>query len=90
MQDISFLKNLSCLSHLYIADSHIESLDTLKELIIEQKKQFDAEKDMHKKLFMTIDAICVNSSNELDGKELLEPGAYITEVIVNYKHYVKH
>lgn len=89
LQDISFLKNLSSLSHLYIADSHIESLNALKELITDQKRQFDAEKDFHKKLFMVIDAVCVNSSYELDGNELLEPGAYITEVIVNHKNYVR-
>lgn len=90
LQDISFVRNLNALSHLYIADSHIDSLDPLKELIAEQKRQFDTEKDFHKRLFMIIDAVCVNSSNELDGDQLLESGAYITEIIVNDKNYVMY
>ena len=88
LNDISFVKSLYRLSHLYISESNIDSLKVLKELVTEQKRRFDNEKDFHKRLFMIIDAVCVNSENELDGSELLETGAYISEVIINRKKYV--
>ena len=49
----------------------------------------DIEKDINKKLFIVINAICINSSNELDGDVLLESGAYITEITVNHKNYTR-
>ncbi|MGN1205546.1 MAG: hypothetical protein ACI4SQ_01000 [Eubacterium sp.] len=67
----------------------MESLDDLKELIAEQKRLFDEETDMYKRLSIGIDTICINSKYNLDGQELWEPGAFISEVIVNRKRVKK-
>ena len=80
---LGFISKLNCLSQLYIADSRIENLNPLIELIKERKRLYDAERDMHKRLFMMIEGICVNSDKELDGKLLTEQGFYISEIIIN-------
>lgn len=86
IRDISFVKGLTKLTHLYIADSHVESLEPLKELITEQKQLLDKETDLKKRLLnMPIKAICIESDVELDGNQLLEPGTYISELIINHR-----
>ncbi|MGN0496400.1 MAG: leucine-rich repeat domain-containing protein [Lachnospiraceae bacterium] len=87
LNDISFVKNLVDLRQLYIAQSQIDSLDGLVQLITEQKKRFDAETDLMKRLFIGIDAVCIESAcKNLDGKVLLEPGLRLSEVIINGRH----
>ena len=85
IHSLDFVKNLNHLTQLYIADSHIESLDPLGRLIQERKRLYDLETDIHKRLFMLIEGICVNSDKNLDGKPLVEQGLYISEVIINHK-----
>ncbi len=82
---LDFIKNLNHLTQLYIADSHIESLDPLSRLIQERKRLYDSESDIHKRLFLLIEGICINSDKNLDGKPLVEQGLYISEVIINHK-----
>jgi len=83
IHSLSFIKKLNCLTQLYIADSHIEDLNPLVELIKERKRLFDLEEDMHKRLFMLIEGICINSDKKLDGKLLTEQHIYISEIIIN-------
>jgi hypothetical protein len=86
IRDISFVKGLTKLTHLYIADSRVDALESLRELIAEQKRLYDEEKDIKKRLLnMPLKAICIESDVELDGKLLLEPGLHISEVIINIK-----
>lgn len=80
---LDFIKNLNKLRQLYIANSHIDSLGPLVELIKERKKSYDSEKDIHKRLFMQVEGICIRSDKRLDGKLLKEQGLYIGEVIIN-------
>jgi hypothetical protein len=87
IRDVSFVKSLTKLTHLYIADSHVDSLDALKELLKEQKRLFDEEKKIKKWCFFNMKAICVESDEELDGNILQEPGAYISELIINHKSF---
>lgn len=77
IHDLSFLKSLNNLSRLLIAKSHVESLEPLVELIQEMKRLIDAEKDVHKRLLMGLDAICIQSDRELDGTILKKHGLYI-------------
>jgi hypothetical protein len=87
IRDISFVKSLTKLTHLYISDSHVDSLEALKELLTEQKRLFDEEKKIKKCCFFNMKAICVESDEELDGNILLEPGAYISELIINHRSF---
>ena len=89
IKDVSFVKGLINLLHLYIEDSCVESLDALKELIAEKKRLFDEETNMYKRLSMGMDAICINSKYNLDDQELWEPGAFISELIINRKRVKK-
>ena len=83
IHSLGFIKKLNCLTQLYIADSRIEDLNPLIELIKERKRLFDLEEDMHKRLFMLIEGICINSDKKLDGKLLTEQHIYISEIIIN-------
>lgn len=85
LKDISFLKSLINLQQLYISESHIASLDALVKLIKEQKRLFDAETDFGKRLIMGLDAICINSDLNLNGKELMVSGVCASEIIINSK-----
>lgn len=85
MEDMDFIKELVNLSQLYIANSHIRSLEPLLRLISLQKIRVEQEENAMKRMFMTIQAICIESDNELDGSELLESGVYISEFIINRK-----
>lgn len=86
---LDFIKKLDCLTQLYIADSHIEDLNPLIELIKERMRLFDLEEDMHKRLFMQIEGICINSDKKLDGKPLTEQHIYISEIIINQSRIAK-
>ncbi len=85
--DMSFIASLVKLNHLYIHESHINSLDPLIALMLEQKRLLSLEKDINKRLFMTLEAVAINSDKELDGSVLKEPGYYASEIIVNRKSY---
>lgn len=87
INDMSFIAPLVKLKHLYIHESHINSLDPLIALMLEQKRLLSLEKDINKRLFMTLEAVAINSDKELDGSVLKEPGYYASEIIVNRKSY---
>ena len=80
---LEFISKLNRLSQLYIAESQIETLNPVVELIKERKRLFDLEKDIHKRLFIMIEGICINSDKELDGKLLKKQNFYISEIIIN-------
>ncbi|MBP3854417.1 MAG: hypothetical protein IK990_02235 [Ruminiclostridium sp.] len=80
---LDFIKKLNRLSQLYIADSHIETLNPVIELIKERKRLYDMEKDITKRLFMMIEGICINSDKNLDRKLLKKQNFYISEIIIN-------
>lgn len=80
---LEFISKLNRLSQLYIADSRIETLNSVIELIQERKRLFDSENDIHKRLSMMIEGICINSDKKLDGKLLKEQDMYISEIIIN-------
>ena len=83
IHSIDFISKLNRLSQLYIVDSHIETLNPVIELIKERKRLFDLETDIHKRLSMMIEGICINSDKELDGKSLKKQNFYISEIIIN-------
>ena len=85
---LEFISKLNRLSQLYVADSRIESLNPVIELIKERKKLFDSENDIQKRLFMMIEGICINSDKELDGKSLKKQNFYISEIIINNSRIV--
>ena len=84
---LDFVKKMNRLSQLYNADSRIESLNPLIELIKERKRLFDLENDIQKRMFMMMEGICINSDKNLDGKLLTEQGLYISEIIINQSRY---
>ena len=86
VRNLEFLRKLTKLSQVYITNSSVESLAPLVCLIREQKKLFDLEKDFNKRLFMMMNAICIDSDHELDICELKENGRYTSEIIVNGEH----
>ena len=86
---LDFIKTLTKLNYLYICSSHIESLEPLIILMKEQKRLFDLEEDIHKRLFMMLSAVCIDSDRDLDGKILKEPGRYASEIIINRKAYAR-
>ena len=85
IDSLRFIKELNCLRQLYITNSHITSLEPLKDLIQQRKSLYDAETEMFKRLLMLIEGICIDSDKDLDGKILKDPGFYVTEIIINRK-----
>lgn len=86
LRSTEFCRKLLSLRQLYIRNSHILSLEGLVNLFKKKKKAFDEEKDPVKRLFGGIDGICIESDCNLDGKSLLKPGLYISELIINNRH----
>ena len=86
IRDLSILKPLHHLRQLYITRTHVASLDPLIELIQEMKRLHDLETDSRKRIFMSMEGICINSDQELDGTTLKKQGLYIGEVIINGKN----
>ena len=80
---LDFISKLNRLSQLYIVDSRIETLNPMIELLKERKRLFDLENDIHKRLSMMIEGICINSDKKLDGKLLKIQNFYISEIIIN-------
>lgn len=87
--DLDFLKESTSLNQLYITHSNISSLTGLIELVKKQKEKYDAEENLNQRLFIGFDGICIDSSHDLDGKELLEQGMCIQELIINGRHLRK-
>lgn len=86
LKSTEFCRKLLSLRQLYIRNSHILSLEGLVNMLKDKKKVFDEEKDPVKRLFGGIDGICIESDCNLDGKSLLKPGLYISELIINNRH----
>ena len=76
IDSLRFIKDLNSLRQLYITDSHITSLEPLKDLIQQRKILYDAETEMFKRLLMLIEGICIYSDNDLDGKILKDLDFY--------------
>ena len=85
IDSLRFIKDLNSLCHLYITDSHITSLEPLRDLIQQRKSLYDAETEMFKRLLMLIEGICIDSDNDLDGKILKDLDFYVAEIIINRK-----
>lgn len=84
--DLDFTRHLIHLRQLYVAESHVGSLEPLIELVQEKKSLYDLEKDVPKRLFISMEGICILSDKELDGTPLKKQGLYIGEVIINGKN----
>lgn len=81
---IYYFKKLKKLQQLYIENSHIENMVELVQLIKEKKTCVDNEIDLWKKIEYGMEGIYINSNRySKDGMELLAPGLYISEIIVN-------
>lgn len=87
--NLEFTKGLNKLSQLYVTDSHVEALEPVVQLIKARKELFDAEKDPHKRLFMFIEGICIDSDCDLDGSPLAEFDGFVSEIIINRKKIKK-
>ncbi|MGN0385132.1 MAG: hypothetical protein ACI4EX_04540 [Lachnospiraceae bacterium] len=84
IENLEFIHGLVNLNQLYISESKIKRLDELVDLMKKQKLLLENLEGMNRVLF-GFDAICVNSSEELNGKDLLEAGLFVSEIIVNNK-----
>ena len=84
IDSLTFVRGLYKLNQLYIAESQIQALDDLDELMRRQKVVLDGMKGVERLLF-GLKAICVNSSNNLNGNMLLETGLSASEIIINHK-----
>lgn len=82
--NLDFIKELINLNHIYISESGIIELDGLVELLKMQKSVREGLTGMEKVLF-GLEAICVKSSEELKGEQLLVQGMYVSGIIVNNK-----
>jgi hypothetical protein len=85
--NLLFLENLYKLQQLYIADSHIQNMEELVQLMKNKKACVDNEVDLWKKIDYGMEGIYISSDRySKDGTELLAPGLYVSEIIVNRKH----
>lgn len=89
IHNLDFVRNLDKLSQLYITNSHVESLEPVVELIKVRKELFNSEEDIHKRLFMFIEGICVDTDYELDCSSLAEFAGFVSEIIINRKRIRK-
>ena len=87
MSSLDFVENLLKLRQMYVANSHINSLDSLGKLLIEKKRLLDNENTLGNQLMYGVEGICIESDVDLDGKELLTPKLYMSELIINKKHF---
>ena len=88
LDNISFVTELKNLRQIYIAESHIESITPLADLLYKQKAIQDTLEGIRWFTY-GMEAICIRSTCNLDGEVLLEPHLYMTEVWVNNKRIRK-
>ncbi|MDD6069890.1 MAG: hypothetical protein PUC12_03640 [Clostridiales bacterium] len=86
MSSLDFVENLIRLRQMYIANSHVARLDSLFKLLAEKKRLLDEQNDIHNRIAYIIEGICIESDADLDGKELLTPRLYMSELIINKRH----
>ena len=82
--DLKFISELTNLNQLYLAESKIKEIDELVTLLRRQKEIAKNLEGINRIIY-GFDAICVNSSEELEGSILLEQGFCVSEIIVNRK-----
>lgn len=87
VSDLGFLKNLVKLRQLCILDSHIESLQSLVELIDSKYKcykEFPEEKDFWGIITYGFEGVCIQSDAYFgDGSELLQADICSSDILVN-------
>lgn len=84
INDLSFLAELTNLRQLYVANSHIKNLDGLVALMNEQARIRESL-DVFERIMYGFEGICIESDGNLDGKALLIPKYYVTEIKINGK-----
>lgn len=84
LTDISFIRNLLKLDHLYIAKSHISDLEPLDFLLKEKQKHIEAEEDIIEKLLFTMSGISLGTDCSInDPERLFDSGNIISELLIN-------
>lgn len=86
MSSLDFVENLIRLRQMYVANSHVVSLNPLVKLLAEKKRLLDDENTLGNQLMYGVEGICMESDVNLDGKELLTSGVYMSELIINKRH----
>ena len=87
MSSLDFVESLIKLRQMYVANSHVASLESLVKLLSEKKRLLDEQNDIHNRIAYIIEGICIESDVDLDGKELLTSGVYMSELIINKRHF---
>lgn len=88
IENVAFCENLLKLRQLYIVGSHIKSIDSLVKLVEKKKIIFTEETDTMKRFLYQVEGICIETDCQyLNGKDLLIPGLYVSEVIINKKRF---
>lgn len=85
IHNLNFVRNLSKLRQLYITNSHVESLEPVVDLVKVRKGLYDSEEDVEKRLFLSIEGICIDSDCELDGSSLVAFDGFVSEILINRK-----
>ena len=87
VSDLGFLKNLVKLRQLCVLDSHIESLQSLVELIDSKYKcykEVPEEKDFWGRITYGFEGVCIQSDTyHGDGSELLKADVCSSDILVN-------
>ncbi len=84
LTDLSFIRNLLKLDHLYIAKSHISDLEPLDFLLKEKQKHIEGEKELIEKLRFTVGGISLGTDCRITEPErLFDSGIIISELLVN-------
>lgn len=86
LKDLSFLENQYKLRQLYISESKIKDLNNLVDFL-KRKEIYLRELESRDRVFHMTEGICINSDNKLDGSLLKTNDFYISEIIVNSKHF---
>lgn len=87
--ELDFLENLVNLTQLYIADSHVTSLDKLVRLTRKQKAML-LQMEPIKRILFGLHGICIESDcKNLNGNELIEPTCFISEIKINGKWLIR-
>ena len=89
IRKLDFVRSLNNLSQLYVTNSHVESLEPVVELVKVRRELFNLEEDIHKRLFMFIEGICIDTDCELDCSSLAEFAGFVSEIIINRKRIKK-
>lgn len=82
--DLDFIRELTNLNQICIKESRISSLNALVEMLNAKKNIIENLQGIDKILFY-MEAICIKSSEELEGDQLLVKGMTASEIIVNGK-----